>query len=108
MEMWKKVLIGTVSAVTLAGGASLGYSAAAGPDARPAGVRHEIQPVDDHGMREQEARGPEAEIENEAGDDNGMDESQEHSNEGPDRGPNDIRNDDGPGHDRGDDSGRDR
>jgi hypothetical protein len=115
MEMWKKVLIGTVSAVTLVGGASLGISAAsARPDARPvevrheAEVRHEIQPADDHGMREQEARGPEAEGENEAGDDNALDEGQEDSNQGPDRGPNDMRNDDGPGHNRNDDSGRDR
>ena len=81
MKAWKKVLVGSVSGLTLLGGVNLAALAAGRDDAPSAGVRI----GDDHG-REVELRGREAE----PGDDRGREaelRGREHENEiGDDRG----------------------
>jgi hypothetical protein len=83
MKAWKKVLVGSVSGLTLLGGVNLA-ALAAGRDDAPAG---NVQIADDHG-REAEQRG--RENENEAGDDRGREaelRGRENENEaGDDRG----------------------
>jgi hypothetical protein len=136
MKAWKKVLIGGVSALTLAGGANLA-AMAAGQDDRPSVVdvkgpcdeaEHANDPEcagpqiredngreqergDDRG-REREDRGREAESENEGRDDNSG--PSEDSGPSDDSGRDDESgrddrsgHDDGSGHDAGDDHGND-
>jgi hypothetical protein len=134
MKTWKKVLIGGVSALTLAGGADWAAVAAdqgkaastvvdvkgpcdeaehagdpqcAGPQIREDDAR-ERELRDDQG-RERENRGREAEgeIENEV-EDEFEDEAHEEDRSGPNRGPEDRSgHDDGADPDRGDDRGED-
>jgi hypothetical protein len=130
MKTWRKVLIGGVSALTLAGGANWAAMAAgqsrtptgvvdvkgpcdeaehagdpqcAGPQVREDNER-ELEPGDDRG-REQEARGREAEGEIE---DDAEHEAGDDDRRGPNRGSDHHSgHDDGAGHDRGDDRGED-
>jgi hypothetical protein len=134
MKAWKKVLVGSVSGLTLLGGINLA-ALAAGRDDAPAGT---VRIADDHG-REAEQRGREAEPgddrgreaeqrgrenENEVGDDRGQENENEaedddngidmdaDDNSGPSdnagpsdhSGPGRSGHDDGRNHDRGDDN----
>jgi hypothetical protein len=136
MQMWKKVAIGAVSALTIAGGANLA-AMAAGSDDSPAVVdvkgpcdeaEHandarcaapqvledqagDRQRGDDRG-REQERRDRDTENQHEADDRDGTDaEHEAEDNSGPgseNEGPSDRSgSDDGADHDRGDDHGGD-
>jgi hypothetical protein len=130
MKTWKKVLIGGVSALTLAGGANWAAMAAdqskaaptvvdvkgpcdeaehagdpqcAGPQIREDDARG-FEVGDDRG-RERENRGREGEFENEV-EDEIEDEAIEDDRSGPNRGPEDRSGHDD-GADRGDDHGED-
>jgi hypothetical protein len=133
MRMWKKALIGGMSALTLATGANWVAMAAgstpaaavvdvkgpcdeaehandpqcAGPQVREDNGREQEQ-GDDRG-REQEARGREAEGENEARGHEAENETEDQNDDrrGPNRGPEDSSGHDGSGHDQGDDHGHD-
>jgi hypothetical protein len=78
MKIWKKVLVGAVSALTLGAGVGAAVASSnssptrgdrvtqAGSVPREGEIRHGLEPGDDRGRREAEARGHEAENEQEA------------------------------------------
>lgn len=83
MKIWKKVLVGAVSVLTLGAGVGAAVASSNSGPSRRDGVaqvregelRHEREPGDDRGQREAEDRGREAENEQEAeaNDDRGHD-----------------------------------
>ena len=89
MKTWKKVLIGTVSVATLGAGVNVA-AMAAGTDSprdrierKVAVTKQDVRGADDHGIREAEARGRQAEGEKELGDDRGQREDEARENEAP-------------------------